>query len=63
MKIKKGEHFTCPECGETWESPIEDYVVSGKVGQESVTDEMCGGCDKSFTIEHLGDGIYDVEEA
>ena len=61
MNYKEGEHFICEECGEKSEYPVQDYVVAGTIGAESIADDMCGHCDWEFTVERLRDGTYDVE--
>ncbi len=62
MILKKGQKFECPECGEEWEDPIEDYTVPGRVGAASAgADTLCPGCDIAYSIVNNGDGTFDIE--
>lgn len=59
----KGDKIKCPhpECGEEQEGVVEDFVVPGRVGGESMSEEQCGHCDEYFTVMLGKDGKYVVD--
>lgn len=61
MTLTEGTPLKCPHC-DIAEFNVEDYVVPGQVGRDSMGREPsdCGYCDELFTVEHLGDGRYRV---
>lgn len=63
MNLKKGQKFECP-CGETWEDPIEDYVIPNTTGLKSMgdEDEQCPGCDRHYEVMANRDGTFTVTE-
>ncbi|HFS8928971.1 TPA: hypothetical protein ACH1VU_006247 [Pseudomonas aeruginosa] len=60
LTVPNGELLKCPHCSKAQESPVEDYVVPGRVGSSSATKEQCEHCDEWFTIECVAPGSFIV---
>ncbi len=58
VKYTAGQMPTCPECHRELEGPVEDYVIPGKIGPASASEDMCGWCDAEFTVERTGENEY-----
>lgn len=54
------EILKCPHCGEAQEDTVDDYVVPGRVGSSSATQEQCDHCDKWFEVECVASGQFTV---
>lgn len=61
-RIKCGEKFCCPHCGEEMEEAVEDYAIAGREGFDSQSEEQCVECDEWFVVENNGDGTCSVWE-
>lgn len=57
-----GELLKCPHCSKAQESPVEDYVVPGRVGHSSATKEQCEHCDEWFSIECAAPGCFTISK-
>lgn len=60
--LMTGEKIACPACGKEQEDPVEDYVIPGRIGDQSTQIHECPWCDAKFSVEHTGQGKYIVEE-
>jgi hypothetical protein len=63
MIVMRGNPFVCPECGEEWDCPIEDFVISGVIGKASEVEEPCSGCGKIFSVQCIAYDKFDVKLA
>lgn len=62
FSAQSGELLKCPHCLKNQESPVEDYVVSGRVGSSSATKDQCEHCDEWFSIECTAPGYFTVSK-
>jgi len=56
--LKKGEKVVCPYCNSVQEDPVEDFVIPGKIGTESIAE--CYDCDGIFYVTAFDDGTFEV---
>lgn len=61
MTYKSGQKIVCEKCNETLDDPVDDFVIPGRVGSKSRSDDQCGYCDWEFSVERNKDGTFDVE--
>ena len=59
-RLKGGDKFTCPNCGQEQDDHVEDYVVPNKTGEVSVGVDECFECGVAFEVAHVGIGAYEV---
>jgi hypothetical protein len=60
QKLNRGDKITCWKCGQIQEDVVEDYVIPGKVGIESETEEDCHHCGAYFTVVCSAPDQYEV---
>lgn len=59
---QKGEKVLCPHCFDEQEYTAEDYVIPGRVGPASESEEQCWSCDEYFFVVALGYDEFEVRE-
>jgi hypothetical protein len=57
---QKGQKIKCPHCGQEQEEPVEDFVIPGRTGPESMTSNECFECTEEFDVEYVGNDTYQV---
>ena len=64
MRLNKGDKAVCPHCYYEYDEPIEDFVIAGYTGVDSISDEpnQCPDCDELFSVEHIGENKYEISE-
>jgi hypothetical protein len=63
MQFKRGTFPVCPHCNATYEDRVEDFTIPGRIGYESMAEEQCVYCDKSFTVEQIDADTFEVVES
>lgn len=56
MEYKPKDVISCPHCNEELEDTADWYVVPGRVGSASASDEQCGYCDGWMAMHTLPNG-------
>lgn len=62
MRISRGNVLICPHCHEEQDGNVEDFVVTGRVGHDSLSEDRCIECDEWFEVEFIGGTEYEVLE-
>lgn len=63
IKLKTGDKVVCPHCNETYEDEerVEDFVIPRQLGAESMAEEQCVYCDKTFSVTQITSGVFEIE--
>lgn len=61
LTIAPTDSFNCPHCDEKQEGAIKDYVIPGRTGFASMSEEICSECGESFEVSLEEDGTFTVE--
>lgn len=63
QKLTDGDLVKCPHCGKAQEEPVQEFVIPGRIGEASVSNNECIWCDRAFSVEKVSAAEFLVSVA